>query len=140
MRVCLLHVPAAKPASLETVVTAMAQALRAKGHEVDLASATKGEIPRFAMADYLIIATEPLGFSGKLPPRLADILGQGTGMSGKRSMAIVLKRGPFRNKTIFRLMKAMEAEGMNVNDWAVVGGPKEAAAAAASAPIEKRGS
>ena len=138
MSICLLYIPASKPRALETAATAMAQALRGKGYEVDLVASVKGEIPRFAMADYLIIATEPLGLAGKLPPRLGDILGQGSGMSGKRSMAIVLKRGPFRNKAIFRLMKAMEGEGMNVNDWAVVASPRDAAEAATQAPIEKK--
>ena len=138
MRICLLYLPASKSGALEKAATAMAQALRGKGHEVDLVSGAKGEIPRFAMADYILIATEPLGFSGKMPPRLAGILGQSTGTSGKRSMAIVIKRGPFRNKAIKRLMKAMEGEGMAVNDWAVVANAKDAAAAAAAAPIERK--
>ena len=138
MRVCLLYIPASKSAGLETAATAMAQALRGKGHEVDLVSGSKGELPRFAMAEYILIATEPVGLAGKLPTRLADILGQSTGTVGKRSMALVFKRGPFRNKAIKRLMKAMEAEGMAINDWAVVSSAKEAAAAAAAAPIERK--
>ena len=138
MRVCLLYVPASGSAALEMAAKAMARALEGKGHQVDLVAGTKGEIPRFAMAEYLFIATEPLGFGGKLPPRIAEILGQSTGTTGKRSMAIVLKRGPFRNKTITRLMKAMEGEGMAVNDWAVVASAKEAAAAAAGAPLERK--
>ncbi|HUX38111.1 MAG TPA: hypothetical protein VMV44_09455 [Rectinemataceae bacterium] len=139
MRICVLHVPAGSSGSLEAAAKAMARALQTKGHEVDLVSGAKGETPRFASADYLIVATEPLGFAGKLPPRLGEILGQSPGASGKRSMALVLKRGPFRNKTITRLMKAMEAEGMTVNDEAVVSNAREAAAAAADAPVERIG-
>ena len=137
MRVCVLTVPAAKSAVLEAAAEAMAKSLQAKGHEVDLVSARKGEAPRFAMDDYVIIVTEAIGLVGKIPPRISEILGQSPGASGKRSMAMVLKRRPFGNKAIFRLMKAMEAEGMAVNDWAVVASPHAAALAAAGAPIEK---
>ncbi|MDA8410588.1 MAG: hypothetical protein M0001_09375 [Treponema sp.] len=138
MRICLLYLPASQSSPLEKTAKAMTEALRGKGHEVDLVSGAKGEIPRFAMAEYVFIVTEPLGFGGKLPPRLGEILGQSSGTTGKRSMAIVVKQGPFRNKTITRLMKAMEGEGMAVNDWAVVANAKEAASAAAGAPIERK--
>lgn len=137
MRVCLVYVSAGASRRLEGLAAAMAKILEGKGHEVDLVSGAKGESPRFALADYVIVATEAPGLGGKLPPRLRELLGQSPGASGKRSMALLLKRGPFRGKAIGRLMKTMEAEGMAVNDWAVVGGEREAAEAAAGAPVER---
>jgi len=137
MRIVILQIPAARPAALGAAAEAMAREFRLKGYEVDLVAGTKGESPRFAMADYIVVATEPLGLSGKIPPRLADLLGQTPGAPGKRSMAVLLKRGPFRNKAVGRLMKAMEKEGMSVNDWAVVSGARDAAAAAAGAAVER---
>lgn len=138
MRVCLLYVPAGKAGRLVAAAAAMAKALSGLGHEVDLVSGSKGESPRFAMADYVIVVTEPAGFGSKLPPRLAEILGQSPGASGKRSMALVLSRGFFGARAAVRLMKAMETEGMNVNDSAVAANPSEAAMAASAAPIERR--
>jgi hypothetical protein len=137
MHVAIVYVPVGKPEALEAAAKAMATALKAKGHEVELLSTAKGQTHRLVMSDYVIFGTEPLGFRGKLPARVGELLAQTGGLASKRSMAFVLKRGPFRNKTIFRLMRAMEAEGMNVNYGEVVSGPGEAAKAAAEAPIER---
>ena len=137
MRVCIVAIAAGSKKGIETAARAMAREIEASGHAVELLTGERGEGPRLAMSDYVIMGTEPVGFSGKLPSRVADFLAQGTGLKGKRSMAFVLKRGPFRNKTLPRLMKAMEAEGMNVNFDEVVGSSEEAARAAKAAPIER---
>ena len=137
MLVAIVSRPAGKPAARQAAVKAMAKAIAGRGHEVELLGDAKGQTHRLAMSGYVIIGTEPVGIGGKLPSRVADVLSQSNGITAKRSMAFVLKRGPFRNKTLPRLMKAMEAQGMNVNFGEVVRGPAEAALAAKNAPIEK---
>jgi hypothetical protein len=137
MRVTIVIIPAGKAAALEAAAKVMAAELGKQGHEVELLIGAKGETNRLAMSEYLVFGTEPVGLRGTLPPRVGEILAQATGLSGKRGMAFVLKRGPFRNKTLPRLMKAMEAQGMTVNYGEVVKNAAEAALAAREAPIER---
>ncbi|MEI6875027.1 MAG: hypothetical protein WCL50_07840 [Spirochaetota bacterium] len=137
MRVSIIYLTANKGAALDAVAKAMAKAIEGQGHEVELLGNAKGQLQRLTISDYVIIGVEPVGIRGKLPPRVAEILAQAGSLAAKRSMAFVLKRGPFRNKTLPRLMKAMEAQGMNVNYAEVVSGPAEAAIAAKEAPIER---
>ena len=137
MRVSIIYLTAGKGAALEAVAKAMAKAIEGQGHEVELLGNAKGQLQRLTNSDYVIIGVEPVGIRGKLPPRVAEILAQSGSLVAKRSMAFVLKRGPFRNKTLPRLMKAMEAQGMNVNYAEVVSGPAEATIAAKEAPIER---
>jgi hypothetical protein len=137
MRVSIIYLGTGNTAALEAAAKAMAKAIEGQGHEVELLGNAKGQLQRLTMSDYVIIGVEPVGIGGKLPPRVAEILAQAGNLEAKRSMAFVLKRGPFRNKTLPRLMKAMEAQGMNVNYAEVVSGPAEAALAGKEAPIAR---
>jgi hypothetical protein len=116
----------------------MAETLSSRGFEAEVFAGERGDAPRLARYDYLILCTEALGVTGRLPPRLSTLLAQSTGARGLRSMALVYRRAPFGRRALPRLMKAMEAEGMNVNYAEFVRGPAAAARAAAEAPVERR--
>jgi len=138
MRVTIVYVPSGGARALGAASEALAGGLRARGHEVEVHGAERGELPRLAMSDYLIIGTAPLGLGGKIPPRVAELLAQARGLSGKRSMAFVLRRGPFGGRALGRLMKVMEAEGMSVNYGEEIKGAAQAAALVEGIPLERQ--
>jgi hypothetical protein len=137
MRVSLVYIPAGDARAIASMAKAMARAFEAKGHEVEVLEGARGVSPRFSAADYLVLGVEGLGFRGKLPPRLAELLAQSGGMTGKRGMAFVRKRGFFSQKTLALLMKSMEAQGMNVNYGELLASTAEAEVAGRAAPVER---
>ncbi|MFZ4615171.1 MAG: hypothetical protein ACOYM2_03125 [Rectinemataceae bacterium] len=137
MRVCIVYISAGNARAIASLSKAMAKAFEARGHEVEAVEGARGASPRIGSADYLVLGVEGLGFLGKLPPRLAELLAQSGGMTGKRSMAFVRKRGFFAHKTLARLMKTMEAQGMNVNYGELLASTAEAVAAGRAAPVER---
>jgi 2-keto-3-deoxy-L-rhamnonate aldolase RhmA len=138
MRVALIYVPAKAPDALAAVAKAMARAIEAAGHFVDISQARTDEMPSLTGYDYVIIGTESASAFGKIPEDVARILAQAGMLSGKRSMAFLRKSGLRPEKALTRLMKAMETEGMLVNYAEVVSKEADAAKAAREAPIERR--
>jgi menaquinone-dependent protoporphyrinogen IX oxidase len=138
MRVALVYVPAKAPEALASLSKAMARALEAAGHFVDLAEARADESPRLTGYDYVIVGSESASALGRIPARVAQFLAQAGTVTGKRSMAFLRKSGLRPEKALSRLMKAMEAEGMVVNCAELVKGAADAAAAAREAPIERQ--
>jgi menaquinone-dependent protoporphyrinogen IX oxidase len=137
MRVALVYVPAGDSDALARVSKAMARALEAAGHFVDIFEARADESPRLTGHEYVIIGTESASAMGKIPRRVSQFLAQAGMISGKRSMAFLRKSGLRPDKALSRLMKAMEAEGMMVNCSEIVSDEKGAAEAARGAPIER---
>jgi hypothetical protein len=138
MRVALIYVPAKAPDALAIVAKAMARAIEAEGHFVDVSLARPDEMPSLTGYDYVIIGTESASAFGKIPEGVARTLAQAGMLAGKRSMAFLRKSGLRPEKALTRLMKAMEAEGMLVNYAEVVSKEADAAEAAREAPIERR--
>jgi len=138
MRVALIYVPAKAPDALAAVAKAMARAIEAEGHFVDVSQAKPDEMPSLTGYDYVIVGTESETAFGKIPEGVARTLAQAGMLSGKRSMAFLRKSGLRPEKALSRLMKAMETEGMLVNYAEVVSKEADAAQAARDAPIERR--
>jgi menaquinone-dependent protoporphyrinogen IX oxidase len=138
MRVALVYIPSKSPEAMATLAKAMARALEAEGHFVDLAEARADESPRLTGYDYVVVGTESESLFGKIPARVSRFLAQAGTVTGKRSMAFLRKGGLMPEKALSRLMKAMEAEGMIVNCAEVVANEAGAAEAARGAPVERR--
>jgi menaquinone-dependent protoporphyrinogen IX oxidase len=138
MRIALVYVPAKGPETIIAVSKAMARALEAAGHFVDLAEARSDESPRLTGYDYVIVGTESASPMGKISPRVGQFLAQAGMVAGKRSMAFLRKSGFRPEKALNRLMKAMEAEGMIVNCAEIVSDEKSAGEAARGAPVERK--
>jgi hypothetical protein len=138
MRVALIYVPTKAPGSLADYAKAMARALESAGHFVDLTEARPDETPRVTGHDYVIVGTESASPLGKISSRVSNTLAQCGMVVGKRSMAFIRKSGLRPERTLARLMKAMEAEGMIVNCAEVIASVAGAEAAARGAPIERK--
>jgi menaquinone-dependent protoporphyrinogen IX oxidase len=138
MRVALVYIPSKSPEAIAALAKAMARSLESAGHFVDVSEARADDSPRLTGYDYVIVGTESAGLFGKIPDRVARFLAQAGTITGKRSMAFLRKGGLRPEKALNRLMKAMEAEGMIVNCAELVRNEAAAAAAARSAPVERR--
>lgn len=136
MRVAVVYVPSGRAEALAGLSASLAAAFEAAGHRAEILDPGQA-IARLAAFDYVAFGTEGRGFGGKIPAKVAETLAQARGLSGKRSLAFVRKSAFGSAKALSRLMAAMEAEGMYVNDSALLGSAEEAAAAAKSAPVER---
>jgi menaquinone-dependent protoporphyrinogen IX oxidase len=137
MRVALVYIPSKAPEALAAIAKAMARALEAAGHFVDVSRARADESPRLTGYDYIVIGTESDTAMGKIPARVGQFLAQAGMITGKRSMAFLRKSGLRPEKALARLMKSMEAEGMIVNCAEVVTNEASASEAARNAPVER---
>ena len=139
MRVAILVIAAGKDSpdsALSLIAKAYAGGLEAAGQRPEIISPDDNP-GRIASFDYVVVATEPAGAFGKLPARLSAVLKQIPGLAGRRSYALMRKAGLRPQSALSKLMAAMEAEGMCVNDAEVIVSAESAGAAGRGAPVER---
>jgi hypothetical protein len=139
MRIAVLPIGAgraAPSAQLAALAAAFSSGLEAAGHRPEMLDAA-GDLRSLASYDYVVIGTEAEGLWGKIPARISTLLRQAFGLEGKRSYAFVRKSGLRPATTLARLMSAMEAEGMRVNDAEILYSPEGAKEAGRAAPAER---
>jgi len=138
MRIALVYFPAKGSDALVPLAKAMARTFEAAGHFVDVIEARADESPHLTGYDYIVFGTESAGAFGKIPEGIPHYLAQAGMLTGKRSMAFFRKGGLRPEKALFRLMKAMEVEGMMVNYSDIVASESAASEIAREAPVERR--
>ncbi len=135
MRIAVVSIPSGDAARLSRHRDALVRGFGSSGHSADAVD-SRSEV-RLSLYDFIAILSEPSGIGSKLPPRVSELLaGSGT-LVGKRSMAVLCKRGLASTKALARLMSAMEAEGMLVTCGEIVTRPEDALRAAREAPVER---
>jgi hypothetical protein len=140
MRIAVLPIGAGEKAAprgpLAALAAAIASGLEAAGHRPEILDPA-GDLRGLASFEYVVIGTETEGLWGKIPARISTILKQAYGLEGKRAYAFVRKSGLRPAATLAKLMAAMEAEGMRVNDAELLSSPEEAREAGRAAPAER---
>jgi hypothetical protein len=92
---------------------ALGRGLEAGGHRVELIDAYQETEKKLSIYEFLAVGAEPLSaFSGKLADAVPKYLAAAGYLSGKRSLAFMVKQPLFAARALARLMKAMEHEGM----------------------------
>ena len=115
MRVIIISAPA-KRAAPPDYVRSLAKGMESMGHRVDVLDAWTEDWFRLPGYEYVVVTAESVSlFGGKMPEVLAKILGQGSGLVGKKGAGFLRKTGPFTGKAMGNLMRTMEKEGMIVN-------------------------
>ncbi|MCL2765057.1 MAG: hypothetical protein FWD40_07255 [Treponema sp.] len=115
MRIAVVSAPAERKQPPD-YVKAFAKGMSMMGHHVDIIDAWTEDGMRLPGYEYITVVAEPVSFlSGKIPDRVAKVLGAGSSLLGKKSAAFVRKAGLFSSRALSNLMKAMEKEGMKVN-------------------------
>lgn len=113
MNIGILKVFPAASSTNEEILNELISCLSKKNHQVTLLDGMSRDEQRLTSFDYLIIATFSEGFfGGKISERVHECLSQGGHVSGKKSCALILKKGFSLNKACKSLMSIMEKEGM----------------------------
>jgi hypothetical protein len=115
MRVIIISAPAKRVAPPD-YVRSLAKGIESMGHRVDVLDAWTEDGFRLPGYEYVVVTAESVSlFGGKMPEILAKVLGQGSGLVGKKGAGFLRKTGPFTGKAMGNLMRTMEKEGMIVN-------------------------
>jgi len=118
MRIAVISAPPQRRSPPDYAL-ALAKGMEAMGHTVEIIDAWTDDGMKLSGCQYITIATEPMSFfSAKIPEVIPKILSS-RGIDGKKSAAFVKKSGLRSGKALFKLMTAMEKEGMIVN-WSEI--------------------
>jgi hypothetical protein len=113
MRVATVFFPHGNRERLMYLAKALGRGIESQGHEVDLIDGSRDVNTKLTIYGYIAIGTEATNlFGGKIPERVSEFLSSAGIIGGKKSFAFVPKRLLGGNKTLKRLMKVMEHEGM----------------------------
>ena len=113
MRVGVVFIAEKNRDKLLNLAKALAKGIEAQGHQAEVIDGSRDSNSKLTIYNYVVVGTEPISlFGGKIPDRVAQFLSSAGMVSGKRCFAFVPKRPLGSTKALFRLMKAMEQEGM----------------------------
>jgi len=128
IRAAVLFFPKNPTSALKRAAEALASGLRTQGAQVDLIDGTKTRDFKLTGCHYIAVGADVRSlFKGTLPAELAPGLANGGIITGKRSFAFV-SGGAGSAKTLLKLMKALEHEGMIVRYSEVLTKPEDASA------------
>ncbi len=114
MRVAVVYYAHTNDRKLLELSQGLARGISANGHDVDIINAkVQGGDKKLSFYEYLAVGTEAVtAFGGTIPEGITQYLKQSGTLSGKRCFAFVLKKSLRPMKSLAKLMKVMEAEGM----------------------------
>jgi hypothetical protein len=105
----------------------LAQGIESQGHHVDLIDGKQDVNTKLTIYGYIAVGTEATStFGGSIPEGVNNFLGNAGMVTGKRSFAFILKSGLRKTKTLFKLMQAMEHEGMFLKTSEIITSAEEA--------------
>ncbi len=113
MRIVVVFIPGQNREKLLNIAKGLARGIEQQGHQVDIVDGSRDVNTKLTIYEYICIGTEPSSlFGGRIPSRIGEFLGAAGIVTGKRSFAFVIKKGVSSLKSLSRLMKTMETEGM----------------------------
>jgi hypothetical protein len=113
VRIAVVFFAEKKRDKLLGLAKGLARGFEAGGHSVDLIDGIRDTSSRLTAYEYLAVGCESLTFfTGKISPKISVFLSNCGMISGKRSCAFVPKSPLSSGRSLARLMKAMEHEGM----------------------------
>jgi hypothetical protein len=112
MRVAVVFIADKGRDKLMNLAKAVAKGIESQGHQVDVLDGSRDSGAKLTIYNYVVIGTEPVSIGGKISDRVAQLLSSSGMVSGKRCFAFVPKAFLGSTRALFRLMQAMEKEGM----------------------------
>ncbi len=113
MRVGVVFIAEKSRDKLMNLAKALARGVESQGHHADVMDGSRDLTTKLTIYNYVAVGTEPISlFGGKIPDRVAQFLSSAGMVSGKRCFAFVPKKAFGSTRALFRLMQAMEKEGM----------------------------
>jgi len=128
IRAAVLYFSKNPSSPLKKAAESLAAGIRAQGAQVDLIDGVRTRDFKLTGCHYIAVGCDVRSlFRGTLPPELAPALANGGIIAGKKSFAFVAP-GAGSGRTLLKLMKALEHEGMIVRFSEILVKPEDAAA------------
>jgi hypothetical protein len=128
IRAAVLYFPKSQSSGLKAAAESLAAGMRAQGAQVDVIDGAKTRDFKLTGCHYIAVGCDVRSlFKGTLAPELANSLANSGIVAGKKSFAFVSK-GLGSGKTLLKLMKALEHEGMMVRFSEILVKPEDAKA------------
>lgn len=113
MRVAAVFFAGKNRNRLLDVTKALARGLESQGHQVDIIDGDRDINAKLTIYGYIAVGTTAINtWGGKIPEKVAGYLANAGIVAGKRCFAYTIKAGMRTGKTLSRLMRQMETEGM----------------------------
>jgi hypothetical protein len=113
MRIAAVFFPGRDRDKLMNIAKSLARGMEGNGHQVDLVDGSRDVNTKLTIYEYIAVGTEQTNFfGGKIPDRVGYFLREAGIVGGKKCFAFVLKKPVGSMKTLTKLMKVMEHEGM----------------------------
>ena len=128
MRVGVVFFAEKERKRLLALARGLAIGLESQGHEVEVIDGIRDINSKLTAQQYIVVGTESLSMTGKIPARVAPFLSSAGLIQGKRSYAFVAKSFLGSNRALVKVMRAMEHEGMYLKNSGVLKSPEEAQA------------
>ncbi len=127
MRVAVVFFAGRKRNELLDITRSLAKGIESQGHQVDIVDGERDVNAKLTMYNYLAVGASAVSsWGGGIPDRLSTFLSNAGIVVGKRSFAYILKTGFRTGKTLNRLMRGMEQEGMYLKNSEILSSPVEA--------------
>lgn len=127
MRVAVVYFSNKKRKKLSVLADALAAGIRSQGHQVDVIDGDLDVDSKLTVYNYIALGVEPLNFfGGKIPVKTAFFLSGSGLIRGKKSYAFLLSSSLRPQKSLNKLMYAMEHEGMYLKKSDVISSTEEA--------------
>lgn len=127
MRTAVVFFSTTSRQKILAMAKALAKGIEGQGHQADVIDGDHDVNAKLTIYQYVAVGTEPVsGLGGKIPEKISQYLGASGMVSGKRSFAFVSKSAFGAGKSLSRLMRTMEHEGMFIKNSAIIATPAEA--------------
>ncbi len=127
MRVAAVFFAGKNRNKLLDVTKALARGLESQGNQVDIIDGDRDINAKLTIYGYIAVGTSAINtWGGKIPEKVAAYLANAGIVAGKRSFAYTITAGMRTGRTLSRLMRQMEQEGMYLKFSDILSSPAEA--------------
>lgn len=128
MRVGIIFFSKNNRDKLLKITKGLASGMESQGHQVDIIDGDRDVNTKLTIYSDIAVGTAGTTmFGGKIPESIKSFLDNAGVVTGKRSFAFVLNTGLRKIKTLTKLMKVMEHEGMYLKNSDIISTEEEAA-------------
>jgi len=111
---------------VKEIASHVARGVEAQGHQVTLVDGEHDSDAKLTIYEYIVVGTVSSSFfSSRISDGVLTFLQNAGKVSGTKCYAFMVKRGLFVSKSLQRLMKTMEREGMFLKISDVIFTPEE---------------
>jgi len=127
MRVGIVYFPNKNNNKLSDIVNSLSDGIKSQGHQVDIINGNLDSTSKLTVYNYIAFGIEGTNLlGGKIPPKTTVFLSNAGLIRGKRSYAFTLKSTLRPQKSLIKLMKSMEHEGLYLKKSDIISSKQEA--------------